>query len=44
LLYECKDNQEIKEFFLKQDSGVLEPALEKIRRVQKQIEQQVVDN
>ena len=44
LLYECKDNQEIKEFFLKQDSGVLEPVLEKIRRVQKQIERLVVDH
>jgi hypothetical protein len=44
LLYENKNDQEIKEFLLKQDSGVLEPVLEKIRRVQKQIEKSVVDN
>jgi hypothetical protein len=34
LLYECKDNQELKEFFVKQDPAVLTPVLEKIRYVQ----------
>ena len=34
LLYECKDNQELKEFFVKQDPGILNPVLEKIRYVQ----------
>jgi hypothetical protein len=34
LLYECKDNQEMKEFYLKQDDTVLVPILEKIRYVQ----------
>jgi hypothetical protein len=33
LLYECKDNQEMKEFFVKQDPAVLDPVLEKIRFV-----------
>jgi len=34
LLYECKDNQELKEFYVKQDSSILEPVLEKILYVQ----------
>ena len=34
LLYECKDNQELKEFFVKQDPMILDPVLEKIRYVQ----------
>jgi len=29
LIYECKDNQEIKEFFLKLDQSVLDPVLRK---------------
>jgi len=35
LLYECKDNQELKEFYIKQDPNILNPILEKIRLVQK---------
>jgi len=34
LLYECKDNQELKEFFVKQEPSILDPVLEKIRYVQ----------
>lgn len=34
LLYECKDNQELKEFYVKQDMSILNPVLEKIRFVQ----------
>ena len=34
LLYECKNDQELKEFFLKQDSSILDPVLEKIKTVQ----------
>jgi hypothetical protein len=34
LLYECKDNQEVKEFYVKQDISVLKPILEKIKFVQ----------
>jgi hypothetical protein len=34
LLYECKDNQELKEFYIKQDLNVLNPVLEKIKCVQ----------
>ena len=34
ILYECKDNQELREFYLKQDSNVLNPVLEKTRYVQ----------
>jgi len=37
LLYECKDNQELKEFYIKQDPNILNPILEKIRSVQKHI-------
>jgi hypothetical protein len=37
LLYECKDNQELKEFYVKQDPDILNPVLEKIRRVQRRI-------
>lgn len=33
-LYECKDSQELKEFYLKQDPSILEPILKKIRHVQ----------
>jgi hypothetical protein len=34
LLYECKDNQELKELYIKQDENILLPVLEKIRLVQ----------
>ena len=34
LLYECKDNQELKEFYLKQDPDILNPILTKIKFVQ----------
>jgi len=34
LLYECKDNQELKEFFVKQEQDILNPILEKIKYVQ----------
>ena len=34
LLYECKDNQELKEFFVKQEANILDPILEKIKYVQ----------
>jgi hypothetical protein len=34
LLYECKDNQELKEFYVKSDPVILDPVLEKIRYVQ----------
>jgi hypothetical protein len=34
LLYECKNSQELKEFFVKQDEAILKPVLEKIRLVQ----------
>jgi hypothetical protein len=34
LLYECKDNQELKEFFIKQEPNILNPILEKIKYVQ----------
>jgi hypothetical protein len=34
LLYECKNNQELKEFYLKQDSAIIDPILAKIRYVQ----------
>jgi hypothetical protein len=34
LLYECKDNQELKEFYVKQDPKILDPILAKIRYVQ----------
>jgi len=34
LLYECKNDQELKEFYLKQDNVILMPILEKIRYVQ----------
>jgi len=37
LLYECKDNQELKEFYVKQDNTILNPILEKIRDVQKRL-------
>ena len=39
LLYECKDNQELKEFFTKYDENILNPVLEKIRYVQSCIRQ-----
>jgi len=35
LLYECKDDQHLKEFFVKQDPKIINPVLEKIRYVQK---------
>lgn len=34
LLYECKNNQELKEFYIKQDSKILDPILAKIKYVQ----------
>jgi hypothetical protein len=34
LLYECKDNQELKEFYVKLDPNILQPILKKIRYVQ----------
>ena len=34
LLYECKDDQRLKEFFVKQDPEILNPVLAKIRYVQ----------
>jgi hypothetical protein len=34
LLYECKDDQELKEFYVKQDAQILDPILEKIKYVQ----------
>ena len=34
LLYECKDNQDLKEFYVKQDVNILNPILEKIKYVQ----------
>jgi hypothetical protein len=34
LLYECKDSQQLKEFYFKQDEAVLNPILSKIREVQ----------
>jgi len=37
LLYEEKDSQELKEFFLKEDPTIRDGLLEKIRRVQKRI-------
>ena len=33
LLYECKDDQALKEFYVKQDPGILNPILEKIQHV-----------
>jgi hypothetical protein len=37
LLYECKDNQELKEFYIEQDSRIIEPVLSKIKLVQARI-------
>jgi hypothetical protein len=37
LLYECKDNQELKEFYVKMDSGILNPVLAKIKKAQEKI-------
>ena len=34
LLYECKDDQALKEFYVKQDRNILDPILDKIRYVQ----------
>lgn len=34
LLYECKDDQRLKEFYVKEDPAILNPVLEKIRFVQ----------
>jgi hypothetical protein len=39
LLYECKDNQELKEFYVKQDPNILQPILKKIRHVQDCLEE-----
>jgi hypothetical protein len=37
LLYECKDDQHLREFYVKQDRSVLEPILEKIKFVQDRV-------
>lgn len=37
LLYENKNNQELKEFFVKQDTGIVNEVLNKIRNVQNRI-------
>lgn len=37
ILTECKDNQDLKEFYLKQSSAILTPILEKIRFVQERL-------
>jgi hypothetical protein len=42
LLYECKDSQELKEFYCKQDETVLNPILSKIREVQALIKHQKI--
>jgi len=42
LLYECKDNQELKEYYCKADTAVLEPILMKIREVQALIKTQKI--
>jgi hypothetical protein len=34
LLYECKDDQALKEFYVKQDRAILDPILKKIQTVQ----------
>ena len=39
LLYECKDNQELKEIFIKQEADILDPILKKIKYVQKCIQE-----
>ncbi len=39
LLYECKDNQDLKEFYVKQDKIILDAILEKIRYVQASIKE-----
>jgi len=39
LLYECKDNQELKEFYIKQDSRILNPILQKIKYVQRSLQE-----
>jgi len=41
LLYECKDDQNLKEFYVKEDPAVLNPVLEKIRYVQRCIQEGV---
>ena len=38
ILYECKDDQQLKEFFVKQDSRILNPVLKKIKYVQQCIQ------
>jgi hypothetical protein len=43
LLYENKNDQELKEFFVKQDQAVLDPVLAKIRTVQEWIKQGKVE-
>jgi len=37
LLYECKDDQNLKEFYVMQDRAILDPILDKIRSVQNRI-------
>jgi hypothetical protein len=44
LLYECKDNQELKEFYVKLDADILNPILNKIRTVQQMIANDVYTN
>ena len=39
LLYECKDDQELKEFYVKQDPSILNPILEKIQLVQQRLKE-----
>ena len=39
LLYECKDDQALKEFYVMQDKSILDPILDKIRYVQECLKQ-----
>ena len=39
ILYECKDNQELKEFFVRREQSVFTPVLKKIKYVQECIRQ-----
>jgi hypothetical protein len=41
LLYECKNDQELKTFFVKQDESILNPILEKIKYLQECIKEGV---
>jgi hypothetical protein len=44
LLYECKDNQELKEFYVKQDNSILDPIFEKIKYVQECLREGIEPN